>query len=191
MTNTCLAKPPPISCVPSGTVVSDSLWLCVWLQPSRLLCPWASPGKNMGVGCHFLLQGILLTQGSKQHLLHCGQILYHLSHQLKEVERFTLFPKEETKSPTTIYLVCCSANHVHVSPKKNLNCTQSQEGKVWGWVFSARRRAEEWIYFERPFQHSPEGKRSKSKIPSAFFPGVLKAAVPLITNYDSNLWKNW
>ena len=33
--------------------------------------------------------------------------------------------------------------------------------------------------------------RSKSKIPSAFFPGVLKAAVPLITNYDSNLWKNW
>ena len=26
------------------------------LQPTRLLCPWASPGKNTGVGCHFLLQ---------------------------------------------------------------------------------------------------------------------------------------
>ena len=26
------------------------------LQPSRLLCPWNSPGKNTGVGCHFLLQ---------------------------------------------------------------------------------------------------------------------------------------
>ena len=25
-------------------------------QPNRLLCPWASPGKNTGVGCHFLLQ---------------------------------------------------------------------------------------------------------------------------------------
>ena len=25
-------------------------------QPSRLLCPWDSPGKNTGVGCHFLLQ---------------------------------------------------------------------------------------------------------------------------------------
>ena len=25
-------------------------------QPTRLLCPWASPGKNTGVGCHFLLQ---------------------------------------------------------------------------------------------------------------------------------------
>ena len=26
------------------------------LQPTRLLCPWDSPGKNNGVGCHFLLQ---------------------------------------------------------------------------------------------------------------------------------------
>ena len=25
-------------------------------QPPRLLCPWDSPGKNTGVGCHFLLQ---------------------------------------------------------------------------------------------------------------------------------------
>ena len=25
-------------------------------QPNRLLCPWDSPGKNTGVGCHFLLQ---------------------------------------------------------------------------------------------------------------------------------------
>ena len=25
-------------------------------QPARLLCPWDSPGKNTGVGCHFLLQ---------------------------------------------------------------------------------------------------------------------------------------
>ena len=33
------------------------------LQPSRLLCLWDSPGKNIGVGCHFLLLGIFLTQG--------------------------------------------------------------------------------------------------------------------------------
>ena len=32
------------------------------LQPTRLLCPGDSPGKNTGVGCHFLLQGIFLTQ---------------------------------------------------------------------------------------------------------------------------------
>ena len=34
------------------------------LKPGRLLCPWDSPGKNTGVGCHFLFQGIFLTQGS-------------------------------------------------------------------------------------------------------------------------------
>ena len=34
------------------------------LQNTRLLCPWDFLGKNTGVGCHFLLQGIFLTQGS-------------------------------------------------------------------------------------------------------------------------------
>ena len=39
------------------------------MQPTRLLCPWDSPGKNIRVGCHFLLQGIFLTQGSNPSLL--------------------------------------------------------------------------------------------------------------------------
>ena len=38
------------------------------LQPVRLLSPWDSPGKNTGVGCYALLQGIFLTQGSNLHL---------------------------------------------------------------------------------------------------------------------------
>ena len=40
-------------CVTS--VVSDSVWPHRW-QPTRIPCPWDSPGKNTGVGCHFLLQ---------------------------------------------------------------------------------------------------------------------------------------
>ena len=51
------------------------------LQPSRLLCPWESPDKNTGVGCHALLQGIFPTQGLNPGLPHCRQICYHLSHQ--------------------------------------------------------------------------------------------------------------
>ena len=39
------------------------------LQPARLLCPWYSPGKNNGVRCNALLQGIFLTHGSNQSLL--------------------------------------------------------------------------------------------------------------------------
>ena len=45
-----------------------------------LLCPWDSPGKNTGMGCHSL-QGIFLTQGSNLDLLLCRWILYYLSHQ--------------------------------------------------------------------------------------------------------------
>ena len=41
----------------SRSVVSDSL------RPRGLLRPWDSPGKNTGVGCHFLLQGIFPTPG--------------------------------------------------------------------------------------------------------------------------------
>ena len=39
------------------------------LYPARLLCPWDSPGKDTGVGCHFLLQGLFSTQGSNPCLL--------------------------------------------------------------------------------------------------------------------------
>ena len=48
---------------------------------TRLLHPWDFLGKSAGVGCHFLLQGIFLTQGSNPDLLHCTQTLYPLSHQ--------------------------------------------------------------------------------------------------------------
>ena len=49
-------------------VVSDFVWP-YGLLPARLLCPWDSSGKNTGVGCHALRQGIFLTQGSNLHLL--------------------------------------------------------------------------------------------------------------------------
>ena len=47
------------------------IWLCYYhLVPStRFLCPWDFPGKNTGVGCHFLLQGIFLTQRWNLHFL--------------------------------------------------------------------------------------------------------------------------
>ena len=47
-----------------------SLFATHGLQPTRLLCPGDSPGKNTGVSCHALLQGIFPTQGSNPCLLH-------------------------------------------------------------------------------------------------------------------------
>ena len=54
----------PTDCSPSGSSVhGDSL------------------GKNTRMGCHALLQGIFLSQGSNLRLPHCRQTLYHLNHQ--------------------------------------------------------------------------------------------------------------
>ena len=67
--------------------------LCLVAQLSLTLCdpmncslPGSSvygdcPGKNTGVGCHVLLQEILPTQVSNPGLVHCRQILGHLSHE--------------------------------------------------------------------------------------------------------------
>ena len=63
----------------SCSVVSESLQPH-GLKPTRLLCPWDFPGKNTGVGCHFLLQGIFLTQGSNPGLLHWQADSSPLSH---------------------------------------------------------------------------------------------------------------
>ena len=55
-------------CACSVSQLSESLWPHR-LHSTRLLCPWDFPGKNTGVGCLFLLQGIFLTQGSNPSLL--------------------------------------------------------------------------------------------------------------------------
>ena len=39
-----------------------------------------SPAKNIGVGCHAVLQGIFPIQGSNPGLPHCGWVLYLLNH---------------------------------------------------------------------------------------------------------------
>ena len=49
----CVQLCDPVDCSPPGSSVHGIL-----------------PGKNAGVGCHFLLKGIFLTQGSNLHLLH-------------------------------------------------------------------------------------------------------------------------
>ena len=72
---TCLGPCPPAldtSCVFSHSVVSS----CLPPHGGRLLRPWDSLCENTAVGCHFLLQGIFLTQGSNPHLLHCRWIAY-------------------------------------------------------------------------------------------------------------------
>ena len=55
-------------CALNCSVMSDSV--APWTLAARLLCPWDFPDKNSGVGCHFFLQGIFLTQGWNSRVLH-------------------------------------------------------------------------------------------------------------------------
>ena len=59
----------------------ESVMLCNPMDCSPPGCPWNSPAKNTGVGCHSLLNGIFPTQWLSPGHPHCRQILYHLSYQ--------------------------------------------------------------------------------------------------------------
>ena len=53
------------------------LFVTPWTVAHQAPLSIVSPSKNTGVGSHFLLQGIFLTQGLNLHLLHCRHILLH------------------------------------------------------------------------------------------------------------------
>ena len=57
------------------------LFATPWTIARQALHLWNFPGKSTGVGCHFLLQGIFLTQGLNPGLPNGRQTLYRLSHQ--------------------------------------------------------------------------------------------------------------
>ena len=60
--------------IPAAVAAAKSLQSCPTLrphrrQPTRLPCPWDSPGKNTGVGCHFLLQCMKVKSEREESLL--------------------------------------------------------------------------------------------------------------------------
>ena len=139
-----------------GQPLSKGWWwlscLVVWLFAT----PWSvacqaplsmdSPGKNTGVGCHFLLQGIFPTQETNPGLLHCRQILYQLSSagsvgpkttrpvgqtqcpSFSEGSRHSLLPRFwKWQSLCGISVVCClmTANSFHSSVQGPMHCNST------------------------------------------------------------------
>ena len=79
----CLTLCNPLDCsLPGSSVYGDS------------------PGKNTGVGCHALLQGIFPTLGSNPGLPHCRQILYYLSHQGSPIVRYRVYSSKNSFIPS-------------------------------------------------------------------------------------------
>ena len=75
-------------------------------SPTRLLCPWNSPGQNTGAGSHFLPEGIFPTQGSNPGLHQRKQIFYHLSHQRSPVTQVAK-KKKGTVHNCLLFLSTC------------------------------------------------------------------------------------
>ena len=94
-----------------------------------------SPGKNTGVGCHALFQGIFPTQGSNPGLPHCRWILYHLSHKASpRILEWVVMPSSRRSSwPRNQTAVSCITGEFFTSWASREACTdlyQSQSPHV-------------------------------------------------------------
>ena len=99
---------------------------------------WDSPGKNTGVGCHFLLHGIFLTQGLNWGLLYCRWILHRLSHQ-----GCPCLGNEHKKFPTFFFEVSTSI----------LNLTRVLDGLTTVHMASLRKAASDVASYPQHIQH--------------------------------------
>ena len=114
-----------------------------------------SPGKNIGVGCHALLQRIFLTHGSNPDLPPCRQILYHLSHQGSQrilawvaypISKGTSWPQESNQAllhcRQIIYQLSYQASLcvcVYLYIYFNFQIMSDFDGNPWLWM-SLRKR---------------------------------------------------
>ena len=87
----------------------------------RLLCPRSFSGKNTGVGCHLLLQGIFLTQGLNPSLLHRLLDFLPLSHPGSQ-NRWVDFCNQQTHTCFHFFLVFCS----HISVEFRLSSAEDR-----------------------------------------------------------------
>ena len=91
---------------------------------ARFLCPWDFPRKYTGVGCHFFLQGIFLTQGLNPGSI-CRKILYQVSYReylLQDKSRNNV--KVKLSGPEEVVLCLTFPTHTRYRPQPRLHSCQ-------------------------------------------------------------------
>ena len=121
-------------CVLSSSVMSDSLGPHE-LEPSRLLCPWYFPGRNTGVGYHFLLQGMFLM-----HTSYTGAwILYHFTREAQKWDTKEIFVNFiRYDSGTVVRQKRSIFSDYHRLRSNTFRCLISSRGEYWAhslWCF--------------------------------------------------------
>ena len=105
-------------------------------KPTRLLCPWNLLGKSIGVGCHFLLQGMFLTRGSNPGLPHCRQTLYSLppGKPKKDIEMADKHMKRCSASLIIRQMLIKTTKRHHLTLVRTTLIKKSTNNKCWrGW----------------------------------------------------------
>ena len=115
------------------------------VKAASFLCPWDFPVKNTGVGCHYLLQGFFLNQGSKLCLLHWQVDLYHwvtreapLKVSFKKIQSMVkliiislAFTLDRVNNIS--YIICHSTQHIYyiyaILPLSGLEAPEDQKKK--------------------------------------------------------------
>ena len=127
--------------------MSDSVWPLRW-QPTRLCRPWDSPGKNSGVGCHFLLQCMKVKSESEvaqsclalsypMHCRHPGSSVHRISRQ--EYWSWVSLPSQQWR------------HSAQRKKKKKNNQWGLMESRTW------KRMKQVWIWY-----HASHGEGSCS-----------------------------
>ena len=122
-----------------------------------------SPGKNTGVGCHALLQGIFPTQGSNEGLPHCRQILYHLSHQgSPRIQEWVTHPSPENRPDPGIKprSSALQGNSLPTEPSGKPKNTGVESLSLLRGIFSTQELNQgllhcRWIFYQFSYQGSP------------------------------------
>ena len=163
-----------------------------WTVAHQLLCSWDSPGKNTGVDCHSFLQGIFSTQGLNPGLLHCGQILYHLSHlinrkvQINLTARFYLTPVrmaiiKKTKKNITNVVKDVEKREPLCTFDKNVNWCRHY-GKQYG----IPQKNWEWNYYTIQLSHfCTLSKDMKAAVPKDTHTFIYVYRSPASNSWDT------
>ena len=120
----------------SCQVVSDSSAI-PWTVATLLLCLWYLPGKNTGVGFHFLLQGIFRTQGSNLcllHLMHCIAGVFFTCWAIWEERRSNNYPFYS--GPETRWHICVGPDNRKMASRwQKWNLKDLMTKYMYSWVY--------------------------------------------------------
>ena len=150
--------------------MSNSVWPYRW-QPTRLLCPWESPGKNTGVCCHFLLQydkPRQLIKIQRHHFANKGPSSQSYGFSSSQIQMRELDPKEgwapKNWSFQTVMLEKTLESSLDSKVIKPVNLKGNEL-----WIFTGRTDAEalilwppetkSWLIGKDPDVRRIEGRR--------------------------------